>query len=390
MRGDGEPRWTRRDSGQVLALFAGCLATLLIMAAFTIDAGHAWWARRALQSGADAAAIAGAHELPNVGAATSVAMTYSGDAATPGALNKAVPETHATASAICFGGGSCPAPNAVRVVQTAEVQTFFWRVFGRDSYDVSASAVAKKTQTAGGSSAIYVNEACGNKGLKFNGQGMNIQGAVHSNGNFEVDANTFTSGPATIHRPQSSCITKPPPTKSGITFAGANLATQEPAPRPWPVTFSTAQFCDGPHFGPNGGNDYTVSKSYTPGATMASGVYCALNGKFELDVVNIKGTITVVAREIIINAQGSQLQPFKNNVILFQSGAGYELKINTSDWTWTGYIYSPSSHVVVNGSAATAFTGFIVAKSVLVNGAGFKMIGTGPSGGGTSSVALVE
>ena len=56
------------------------LVVLLGMAAFVIDIGYAYYVQRSLQSSADAAALAGAQELPNAANAESVARQYSGRA----------------------------------------------------------------------------------------------------------------------------------------------------------------------------------------------------------------------------------------------------------------------------------------------------------------------
>ena len=53
-------RMGRRDSGQVLVIFAGGLLTLLVIAALVIDLGFTMAIRRSEQDAADAGAIAAA------------------------------------------------------------------------------------------------------------------------------------------------------------------------------------------------------------------------------------------------------------------------------------------------------------------------------------------
>ena len=63
--------------GQVLALVAVMIVALLALAAMVIDTGRIWMARRALQNSVDAAALAGARELPDdAGLAMTVACDY--------------------------------------------------------------------------------------------------------------------------------------------------------------------------------------------------------------------------------------------------------------------------------------------------------------------------
>lgn len=62
--------------GQSLVLMAALLVVLLSMAALTIDLGNVYFSYRQLQAATDAAAIAGAEDLPN-NSATTTAATYS-------------------------------------------------------------------------------------------------------------------------------------------------------------------------------------------------------------------------------------------------------------------------------------------------------------------------
>ncbi len=56
--------WRRQEEGQVMVILALALAILLGFAALAIDIGMFMWEKRALQNAADAAALAGALELP--------------------------------------------------------------------------------------------------------------------------------------------------------------------------------------------------------------------------------------------------------------------------------------------------------------------------------------
>ena len=57
-------RQARRDRGQILPIVAVALVGLLGICAFSIDVGYAYYAKRQLQSATDAAALAGAQDLP--------------------------------------------------------------------------------------------------------------------------------------------------------------------------------------------------------------------------------------------------------------------------------------------------------------------------------------
>jgi len=72
-------RWLRgREEGQVVVIVALALAVLVGFAALAIDVGQFMWEKRALQNAADAAALAGAMELPESPTqAVDVAQAYA-------------------------------------------------------------------------------------------------------------------------------------------------------------------------------------------------------------------------------------------------------------------------------------------------------------------------
>src|SRR5262249_4572300 len=105
------------------------LPLLLGMVGLVLDIGHAFSGQRKLQATADAAALAGAADLPNAGTAVSTAKTFG---ATTGAKNAlgggdAVSENVSTKCLSTFPG--CTTANAVTVSEAATVNTLFAKVF---------------------------------------------------------------------------------------------------------------------------------------------------------------------------------------------------------------------------------------------------------------------
>jgi hypothetical protein len=132
------------ERGQILPLMVIALVALLGVAAFSIDVGYAYYAKRQLQSAADAAALAGAQDLPNTATAFQSADDYA-KANTPANLSS----FHFTYAAKCtntsvIAAGCNPAvnPNALLVSGTASTNAWFARLFGIDHFDVSAHASA--------------------------------------------------------------------------------------------------------------------------------------------------------------------------------------------------------------------------------------------------------
>ena len=77
-------RRVRHEAGQVLVWIVVGVISFLALVGFVIDVGHVFNAHRELQASADAAALAGAQDLPDVPLATARAMEYS---SSPGKKN---------------------------------------------------------------------------------------------------------------------------------------------------------------------------------------------------------------------------------------------------------------------------------------------------------------
>ena len=124
------PKPCTRESGQVVVLLLAFLVVLLGMAAMAIDVGSWYRADRALQSSVDAAALAAAQALPDdPGGASTLAAEYAGK--NGGGLEDVTVTTGVTAN------------DTVVVTGTRAAPGFFSKVFGIDSVDVHARAVAR-------------------------------------------------------------------------------------------------------------------------------------------------------------------------------------------------------------------------------------------------------
>ncbi len=134
-------RRTRGETGQVLVLFAVALVVLFGMAGLVIDIGYAFYAKRSMQASADAAALAGAGQLPSASGATSAAMAYGGAA---GAKNENgnVPGVNTLVATKCAPVAPCNPINAVTVTQTSDVPTKFARLLGINSFHISVKSTA--------------------------------------------------------------------------------------------------------------------------------------------------------------------------------------------------------------------------------------------------------
>lgn len=132
----------QQERGQVIVLVVVMLIVMLGFAALVIDVGYAYYAHRQLQASADAAALAGAQELPNQVNAEAMAKTYS---SSPGSKNqhKDIPDVTTTVTTKCITSiPGCDPVNAVVVLEQAPTKTFFAGLLGIDSFKIKATSTA--------------------------------------------------------------------------------------------------------------------------------------------------------------------------------------------------------------------------------------------------------
>ena len=137
-------RRARGERGQILPLVVVMLVALLGIAAFAIDVGYAYYAKRQLQSATDAAALAGAQDLPNGSTAIATAASYAA-ANTPGNLssfNFTYQVKCTNTAVIATGCNAAVNPNQLTVSGTAVTNTWFASLFGISHFDVTTHANA--------------------------------------------------------------------------------------------------------------------------------------------------------------------------------------------------------------------------------------------------------
>jgi Putative Flp pilus-assembly TadE/G-like len=134
----------RSERGQAFALMIIALIALLGTAALVMDVGFAWYAKRQVQASADAAALAGAQQLPDITSATNTANNYAA-LNTPDNLNNVIVTVTTRCSA---NAGTWCGPtdtfqaNTIAVTETAKTPTWFANVLGFNHFDVKGVATA--------------------------------------------------------------------------------------------------------------------------------------------------------------------------------------------------------------------------------------------------------
>ena len=137
-------REARGERGQVLLVMTLALVALLGIGAFAIDIGYAYYAKRQLQSAADAAALAGAQDLPTASTAIATATSYAAANTPPNLTGLTFTyTTKCTATAIIATGCvDTVNPNELVVTGTASTNTWFAKLFGIDHFNVATHANA--------------------------------------------------------------------------------------------------------------------------------------------------------------------------------------------------------------------------------------------------------
>lgn len=131
-----------REAGQATVLLGLALIPLIALVGLVIDIGYGYYVQRSLQASADAAALAGAQNLPDPGSSAALAKQYG---ATPGARNHKtnVGDVSETISTKCLTSVlGCAPVNAVVVDESTDVSTIFLRVIGIDSFKVKVRSTA--------------------------------------------------------------------------------------------------------------------------------------------------------------------------------------------------------------------------------------------------------
>jgi Flp pilus assembly protein TadG len=132
---------TRDENGQAIVLLTIVLVVLMGFSALVADVGYAYYVKRSMQASADAAALAGAQDLPNATQAVTSAKQYTGEAAAKNAADN-VPGVSATVTTKCVSIAPCNPVNAIVVDQSTTVSTKFARVLGINTFSVHVRAIA--------------------------------------------------------------------------------------------------------------------------------------------------------------------------------------------------------------------------------------------------------
>jgi Flp pilus assembly protein TadG len=403
----------RDESGQTLIFVALSMTCILGFVGLATDVGTMFYAKRNLQTAADAAAIAGAAELPY--GTTDMTTSARGASAQNGftnGVNGVTVSVNPSPQSGAYQGLS----GYVEAIVSQPQPTFFMHLFQRNSMTVAARAVATNGASNG---CIYTLGTSGtdilmngnvnltatfcsiiddststgsallaNGNVTLNAQSIGIVGGVLTNGH-----NNITPAPVTGIVPVADPLAfETPPSNPGGCVSGVVLQNGISNSYGNGSSFTLPAGCY---------NGLTINGS--PTVTLGAGVFY-MNGPM---VVN--GSPTVNGTNVTIYLPNSSASFTDNGattlnlsapnsgaysgILFYQNPADTStLTINgSSSSTLKGIFYVPNANLTVNGSGSTNFYTSFVVSSLTFNGNGtLKDYASINGGSPLTSTRLVE
>jgi len=303
------------------------------MAALTIDVGRLCIAAQIAQDTVDAAALAGASQLPSYSAAWHEAGLYV--AANNEGHGFQVQITPEEDGVVHYGPGQMvpgygelgEKSHALAVTGQVEVAYTFARVFGLEAAIITRSATAMQDPGDTPTTVFANNESA--HAIIFSGDGVEVNGLVHSNGGIDV-----TGDNTTFHDPvEYFNILRDP---SGTTTYEAGCE-QHPK-RDWPINYTASDF--EPY-------DYIIDGDWEPttaNLTLAPGNYF-VNGnvKFRGDYLVAEDCTIVATGNIHLAGNAPTFTPHDKDVSLYSLQGDIT---TTADGTEVdGILFAPNGHI---------------------------------------------
>jgi Flp pilus assembly protein TadG len=365
--------WRRRraERGAVAVAVAILLPVLIGITGLVIDVGSWYETQTQLQSAADAAALAGAQDLPNnPSSAAAAARTLAADNVSGATVTPVTP----------YDGDS----SEIQVTVSKQGSVTFASILGISGPTITASAVAEATHGTG--TFIYAaSTAC--NAISITSSGKLSSTTLWSNGGITATGAGITvTGQVDVAN--SSCPFPSTLTPPGATSVGSNTG--------WPVPLPTAAQGNMPSSCPS------ASISITSASWLSSnppGIYCTtgtvsitnsgsmtFNGyEFVSESTSSTAISVVTSGNMTFNGYcPSSCSSGGTPQTLFYATAGGISVTNSGSGTFTGDAFAPYGQAGFTVSGGTS-TGLLEASSVSFASSGNTSVtGTGPTpSGGT-------
>jgi Flp pilus assembly protein TadG len=376
--------WRRRgdERGAVVVLVALLLPLMMGLAALAVDVGSWYLTQTQLQAAADAAALAGAADLPS---SPSGAESYAQSIASKDASGATV------TSVTPYNSNS----GEIQVTLSETGSLWFAALFGVKAPTITASAVAESTPGTG--NFIYAGSTACNAISITNSGTLDVSTTVWSNGGITAVNSGTVDVTGNVDVGNSSCAFPGSLTPPGATDVASYSG--------WPVPLPTVAQGNLPS------SCSSASITITDSSWLSSnppGIYCTT------------GTITIV-NSSSVNFDGYEFVSESTsstaiNVVNSGSGEFYGYcPGNTGDWSdcpaggtpqtlfyataggisfdnsggnsFMGDIFVPDGQLSLTMSGGTGTDGFIEASTMtFTNSGGTTVTGTGPTSSGSESL----
>jgi len=210
----------KEEEGQALVLGALALVILMLMAGLGVDVGYLRYQKLQMQKAADAGAIAGASDL--IYGTSALAMVAAQHDVTANGFTNGINGTTVTVNIPPASGPWAGNDKYVEVIVAQAAPTFFMRVGGFDTVNVSSRAVASSVASSSG--CIYALDPTDSATFTAEGS-VNI----NSNCGIRVNSNSATA----FYKTGSGNISLTNRTDGigvvgGVSEAGSGTITPEP------------------------------------------------------------------------------------------------------------------------------------------------------------------
>ena len=350
----------RARSGQVLPLVAVGLVALLSFLATVAELGRVFYAKASLQDFCDAAALAGAFDLPDTDEAKSSAILYFAKSAglDPSKINQTGSDGNSTTYEVGdytvrvtspyrderTEREGVPPERAIEVFASRKVPILFFSLLGVRETTVNARAVAAR----GGKFTVFAEEG----GFTFSGSANVIEGNVHSNGDALISG-TENEVTGVVYY------------AGKFVLAGAsNTATGEATePRPFPSLPHSLDWYK--ERAVEEGTLFTGDVEIQGGEGVNGIVYIE-GGDIYVTGSYIEGSLTLIAPDGEVVFKGSHylnLGPYVDGLLAY---GGARVYLSGGDNRLRGLLYSPGT--VEFEQEGIDFKGGIAGGSVVISG----------------------
>jgi Flp pilus assembly protein TadG len=376
-----ETQWRRRfdERGAVAVVVAILMLVITAFAGLVIDVGSWYLTKAQLQNAADAAALAGAHYLPNnPTSAAAAAQSLAADNVSGATVTSVTP----------YGGSS----SEIQVTVSRRGTVSLASVLGISAPTITATAVAEATPGTG--SFIYAGSTACNAISIINSGSLDISTTVWSNGGITAVNSGTVDVTGNVDVGNSSCSFPGSLTPPGATDVATYIGWPEPLPTVaqgnLPSSCSTASLT-------------IVGSSWL--SSNPPGMYCTTgtitivdSGSFSFDGYEfVSESTSSTAINVVNSGSGSFYGYCPGNPgdwsscpaggapqTLFYATAGGISFDNSGGQSFMGDVFAPAGQISLTMSGGTGTNGFIEASTMTFTSSGSTTVtGTGPTSSGT-------